>query len=1151
MAEIRKLLLIILLITTSACGEFQSKIELDSSVEQSSLSSKGSSFMETIPQVCEIQPGDSTCTIRVRFSHSGKSCLWVSETQKKITCSNSSKEISLSWITKDVQNIELRVDGDTWDSSQQLVKQQVLGVFKDTKIDNYIEEDVREKRFFKYVSKQVGLSTSSWDGRLQFGTAGMGGSLGLVVRVFKPEKLEGLKQNDINLDDQSHYSDFYLIDSDLYGYSDAQKQEQYDRLTNLKFGGLDANFDKGHLKAGIGFHLAIYPHGNLPANPYPSSAGGGFMANGNYLTYRFYAIMPTSWANNVESPYYVTHSNPNSGKKNFLTKAQIQVVVSKPFTENAKIHSTKIITEATPLKDKNNNLIHGYEASTTLDGRLIVYSANYKPELNDGNGGTVGYIYHQNSQSNTGWSIPHNLAEMYYINGPGAKTETVLNGRKFSERFPIAKKPIKEFNGIEFTKNDIIKGSYPWVSFDGSEALFSSVTGFHGASRHGVTVVGKRTNYVLRRIDGQMDPVRGSVIDRIYYDGSDPEEGQEISTNQLLSDSYDQQIYPNTGAAFGNEAWKSILLVPLGQFPSSWNPFSQQDNPSFPLNPFEQSYGFYMTGGRYAEVHFPNLRDDLLLYYPMNEAYEYDRELVNNQIKTSNKVSTPDYKLKSLTYRNDVTPDYSGNSQTGYLYSEAKFPYEYHDAYNQWNDKEILKDRNEGLNGNSIIMKKGGLVYTLLKEDVAKKIKGNNSFSFSFWFKKTEAGKLKLVNITDLLTVYSNDTNVDGRVLTDAGDVPENRFMIGNVLPKGQWNHVAVTYRANRVKIYINRVLVIEQSIKGNILNKKPLSEIYLELGPYDSPVNGQIVSMDEVYLYGIELPAREVETLAYIKRKKQEAILNQSQVNLGREVFNLRDISRQRSVSCSTCHQADKVFTDGLETSVGFKNKVGKLNAPLITDLSQSKNYHMSGNIDSLKTQALHPLLNPKEMGNPNLVNSMKRLNKALGNNFKNVFGKEADTDLFAQVIAQYVGSLKSTGSNPLSTPLSSDSAERGRILFNGKANCTSCHAGSKLTDHKLHDVGLGFDSKSTFGNGSTSQSDTLERATKTPSLINISKTAPYFHDGRFNSLEEVVEHYNQGPSSNLDRNISDAIRPLDLTSQDIADIVNYLNSLDRNYLD
>ncbi|MCP4886239.1 MAG: c-type cytochrome, partial [Planctomycetaceae bacterium] len=122
------------------------------------------------------------------------------------------------------------------------------------------------------------------------------------------------------------------------------------------------------------------------------------------------------------------------------------------------------------------------------------------------------------------------------------------------------------------------------------------------------------------------------------------------------------------------------------------------------------------------------------------------------------------------------------------------------------------------------------------------------------------------------------------------------------------------------------------------------------------------------------------------------------------------------------------------------------------------------------------------------------------------------------------------------------SESAQRGMVLFAGKANCAACHAGANFTDEQYHNLGVGMEvAKPDVGRSEVTKADKDRGAFKTPTLRNIVYSAPYMHDGSQKTLEEVVDWYDKGGHPNP--TLSDKMKKLNLTDQEKADVVAFMN--------
>jgi cytochrome c peroxidase len=185
----------------------------------------------------------------------------------------------------------------------------------------------------------------------------------------------------------------------------------------------------------------------------------------------------------------------------------------------------------------------------------------------------------------------------------------------------------------------------------------------------------------------------------------------------------------------------------------------------------------------------------------------------------------------------------------------------------------------------------------------------------------------------------------------------------------------------------------------------------------------------------------------------------------------------------------------------------------------------------------------------NPEAVHRFRREVKTAAK----VFGHKPRRDDIARALASFVRSLL-VGDSAYDRYLLGDrealseSAQRGLSLFRGKANCTACHAGPNLTEEEFHNTGVAWRDAKLIDEGrhAVTQREADKGAFKTPTLRQVSQTAPYMHDGTLATLAEVVDRYNQGGiiNPNLDREI----RPLKLIDEEKKDLVAFLESLTGN---
>lgn len=269
--------------------------------------------------------------------------------------------------------------------------------------------------------------------------------------------------------------------------------------------------------------------------------------------------------------------------------------------------------------------------------------------------------------------------------------------------------------------------------------------------------------------------------------------------------------------------------------------------------------------------------------------------------------------------------------------------------------------------------------------------------------------------------------------------------------------------------------------------------------------------------------------------------------VELGRKLFVEPALSASGQTSCATCHRPEFAFTDGLERAVGHTGIDLTRNTPTLINRAMGRSQFWDGRAEDLVEQALGPLLNPLEMGMTERLFDHRFGTDLWLESFRKGLGERPSLAGAARAIAAFEATLVSGDSafdrfewNAEDTALDA-AAQRGLRLFRGSAGCSTCHAGPNLTDERFHDVGLATEDR---GRGeATGRPEDLHRF-KTPTLREIERTAPYMHDGRFATLEDVVEHYNRGGDDTPTR--SPEIRQLGLTEEQRADLVAFLRALD-----
>lgn len=238
----------------------------------------------------------------------------------------------------------------------------------------------------------------------------------------------------------------------------------------------------------------------------------------------------------------------------------------------------------------------------------------------------------------------------------------------------------------------------------------------------------------------------------------------------------------------------------------------------------------------------------------------------------------------------------------------------------------------------------------------------------------------------------------------------------------------------------------------------------------------------------------------------------------LGRKLFYDPIFSRDSTVSCGSCHIQTSAFTHhGHDVSHGIDDRLGDRNSPPIMNLAWSKFFFWDGGVFNLDLQPIAPIENPVEMDEkmPNVLAKLKR-SKHYPAQFKQVFGTDQiSTALVLKALSQFMVSCVSANSKydkvvRKEGAVFSEQEAAGFELF--KAKCASCHSSDLFTDNKFHNNGLTPSLRNDSGRYRITLNEADWYTFKTPSLRNCMKTAPYMHDGRFITIDAVLEHYNSG---------------------------------------
>ncbi len=303
-------------------------------------------------------------------------------------------------------------------------------------------------------------------------------------------------------------------------------------------------------------------------------------------------------------------------------------------------------------------------------------------------------------------------------------------------------------------------------------------------------------------------------------------------------------------------------------------------------------------------------------------------------------------------------------------------------------------------------------------------------------------------------------------------------------------------------------------------------------------------------------LGVQESENILWYNDKKPSDDL----IHLGKVLFFDNRLVLDENQSCASCHDPNMGFSDGVELDIKHDGKKDKRNSPHLYNLAWAPVLHWDGRTEN---ECYVPEDTNKEICFPPLegqaFKSMKKrgvyktfipkikANEEYRKLFKKAFPPAGEITHANMTIA--IGAFERTlvsNNSAFDRYMQGDSnalipeARRGYALYVGRGNCIACHDGPNFTDYGFHNIGVDSDDK---GRGAKLKIKAMQGAFKTPGLRNAMLTAPYMHDGSLGTLEDVIRFYNRG--GDRKENISKEIKPLNMSDQEIWDLVAFLSSL------
>jgi len=281
--------------------------------------------------------------------------------------------------------------------------------------------------------------------------------------------------------------------------------------------------------------------------------------------------------------------------------------------------------------------------------------------------------------------------------------------------------------------------------------------------------------------------------------------------------------------------------------------------------------------------------------------------------------------------------------------------------------------------------------------------------------------------------------------------------------------------------------------------------------------------------------------------------------IELGKRLFFDRRLSGDATMSCATCHNPELAFTDGLDISLSYPTTKNWRNSQTLINVAYRKYLFHDGRAKTLEEQSLFPMMSAFEMNkNLDYLEEHIRSVPEYAVEFSKVFGGEVTRERIAMAIAAFERTLISANA-PLDRYLEGDEkalsedAQKGLAIFRGKGKCNECHEGADLADDKFYSLNVPENPKlldepmvtATMrfvakvyhyedyrnlkedpGRYLISKDRKDWKAFRTPTLREISKTAPYMHNGVFSSIDEVIDFFDRGGGKN-----NTALKPLGLT--------------------
>jgi len=279
-----------------------------------------------------------------------------------------------------------------------------------------------------------------------------------------------------------------------------------------------------------------------------------------------------------------------------------------------------------------------------------------------------------------------------------------------------------------------------------------------------------------------------------------------------------------------------------------------------------------------------------------------------------------------------------------------------------------------------------------------------------------------------------------------------------------------------------------------------------------------------------------------------EDNALTEKRIELGRRLFYDTRLSRDNSLSCSSCHLQEAAFTDQLTVSEGIEGRLSHRNAPTLGNVAYQERLFAEGGVPNLEIQVLSPIGDPNEFDHDvNVIEADLQADPVLNSLSQMAYDRNIDMYAVTRALASFERTMITSNSkyDQFLTGKATLTAqeEMGRSLFfSSELNCGTCHSGHNFTDGNYYNIGL-YEEYEDEGRFRISNDESDKGKMKTPSLRNVELTAPYMHNGSIETLEQVVEHFSSGGEDHINK--SDLVVPLNLSTSEKSALLAFLTTL------